>query len=136
LTATVILDTGPLVALLMPREPRSAWATEALRVNATVVSCEAVVCEAFHLLRSSSRATQALRSMLAEDTIHLISMANEARPVTKLMERFATVPMSFADACLVRLSELHPRAVIVTLDSDFRVYRRNGRQVIPVLMPQ
>ena len=73
--------------------------------------------------------------MLAEDTIHLISMANEARPVTKLMERFATVPMSFADACLVRLSELHPRAVIVTLDSDFRVYRRNGRQVIPVLMP-
>ncbi len=74
--------------------------------------------------------------MLAEDAIRLISMANETRPVTKLMGRFATVPMSFADACLVRLSELHPRAVIVTLDSDFRVYRRNGRQVIPVLMPQ
>ncbi|MFN2317271.1 MAG: pilus assembly protein, partial [Gemmatimonadales bacterium] len=49
--------------------------------------------------------------------------------------RFASVPMSLADACLVRMTELEPQSVIVTLDSDFRIYRRNRRQVVPVVMP-
>lgn len=51
------------------------------------------------------------------------------------MERYSKVPMSVADACLVRMTELHPDSEVVTLDSDFRIYRRNRRQVIPVLIP-
>lgn len=52
-----------------------------------------------------------------------------------LMERYASVPMSFADACLVRMSELHTDVLVWTTDSDFRVYRRHGRQRIPTRMP-
>jgi predicted nucleic acid-binding protein len=51
------------------------------------------------------------------------------------MKKFQSVPMSFADACLVRMSELEPRSRILTLDSDFRIYRRNRRQAIPAIMP-
>jgi uncharacterized protein len=123
------------VALLNPREARHAWATEALRVRARVITCEAVVSEAFVLLRSSERASAALRGMLADEQLEVSPMNAEMRAVTKLMERYASVPMSFADACLVRLAEVLPRAVVATLDSDFRVYRRNGRQIIPLLIP-
>lgn len=53
----------------------------------------------------------------------------------RLVARYANIPMSFADACLVRMSELHSDMTIVTVDDDFTVYRRHGRDVIPVLMP-
>ena len=56
--------------------------------------------------------------------------------VGRLLRRYASLPMDLADACLVRLSELHADSVVFTIDSEFRdVYRRNGRQVIPTLLP-
>ena len=51
------------------------------------------------------------------------------------MHRYRNRPMSLADACLVRLSELHSDSEVFTLNSDFRIYRRHGNNVIPVLMP-
>ncbi len=55
--------------------------------------------------------------------------------ITRLMRRYADTPMSFADACLVRMSELHSDCAVLTLDSDFLAYRRHGRQTIPSLIP-
>ena len=55
--------------------------------------------------------------------------------IEQLMEKYANVPMSFADACLVRMAELYPNSAVLTLDSDFRIYRKNRNQVIPVIMP-
>lgn len=133
MSGTLILDTGPLVALLASRDRHHRWATEALHVRGRVVSCEAILSEAFFLLRSTSSGTAALRGMLADGLIELVPLASELPRVTALMARYESVPMSFADACLVRLSELLPKSVIATLDTDFRVYRRNGRQVIPLL---
>jgi hypothetical protein len=52
------------------------------------------------------------------------------------MARYASVPMSLADSCLVRMSEIYPDSRVLTLDSDFRVYRRNGRQMIPMIAPE
>ena len=52
------------------------------------------------------------------------------------MVKYANVPMSFADACLVRISELYANSAVLTLDSDFRIYRKHGNQVIPVIMPE
>lgn len=135
MTATLLLDTGPLVALLVPKEKHHRWATEALRVRARVLTCEAALSEAFFLLRKFDRASRALRGMLEEGVLELVPLSAEATPIAKLLERYASVPMSLADASLVRMSELFPRSVVATLDSDFRVYRRNGRQVIPLLMP-
>lgn len=135
MTGALVLDTGPLVALLVPRERHHDWAKEVLRVRARVVTCEAVLSEAFFLLRGFDKSSRALRGMLADDVLEVVSLATEAGTIAKLMDRYASVPMSFADGCLVRLSEIMPKAVVATLDSDFRVYRRNGRQVIPLLMP-
>lgn len=53
-----------------------------------------------------------------------------------LMRKYADVPMSFADACLVRMTEVMPDPVVLTTDSDFRIYRRNGRRVVPCLLPR
>ena len=63
-------------------------------------------------------------------------LEGQIRPVQKLLKKYRSVPMSLADACLVRMSELYPDNCVLTLDSDFSLYRRNGRQVIPVTMPQ
>ena len=59
----------------------------------------------------------------------------ELSPIRKLLRRYRNVPMSLADACLVRMSELLNEPVIVTLDNDFKIYRRHGRQVIPLIAP-
>jgi predicted nucleic acid-binding protein len=61
-------------------------------------------------------------------------LSGEIETVRRLMSKYASVPMSLADACLVRMTELHARSAVLTLDRDFRAYRRNGRQVVPVLM--
>ena len=62
-------------------------------------------------------------------------VAQEIDDLRSLMKKFATVPMSLADACLVRMTELERDFLVLTLDSDFRIYRRNRRQVVPTLMP-
>lgn len=61
---------------------------------------------------------------------------DNVEPVVMLLEKYAGVPMSFADACLVRMSETIADPVILTTDSDFRIYRRHSRQVVPSIVPQ
>jgi hypothetical protein len=63
------------------------------------------------------------------------SIIDEGQALEKLVHRYANVPMSLADACLVQLTKTHPKSVVFTLDQDFRIYRRDGRQPIPLLMP-
>ena len=62
--------------------------------------------------------------------------ATEIDSLRALMKKFATVPMSLADACLVRMTELDQKSVVLTLESDFRIYRRNRRQVVPTISPK
>ena len=64
-----------------------------------------------------------------------LSIQEEQADVRALMHRYRNRPMSLADACLVRLSEIHTSGEVFTLDSDFRIYRRHGNRVIPVRMP-
>ncbi len=64
-----------------------------------------------------------------------LSAGEEITAIGELMQRYRNVPMSFADACLVRMSEVHAQATILTLDEDLRIYRKNGRQVIPLFIP-
>ena len=51
------------------------------------------------------------------------------------MDKYADVPMSFADACLVRMTEILPDPIVITTDADFRIYRRFSRQIVPSLLP-
>jgi predicted nucleic acid-binding protein len=65
-----------------------------------------------------------------------LHVENELTLIKALMARYKNVPMSLADACLVRLSELNPDGVVLTLDSDFMIYRKHNRHVIPVITPR
>jgi uncharacterized protein len=138
LSGAVIVDTGPLVALVNRRDRAHPWVKETLAALAPpLLTCEAVVSEACFLLRNTHRGSDAILG-LCEDGIVQVEASLSAEPhrVRALMLRYAEVPMSLADACLVWLSERHGKSRILTLDSDFRVYRRNGRQMIPLLTPE
>jgi predicted nucleic acid-binding protein len=62
--------------------------------------------------------------------------ADDMDAVLKLLEKYADVPMSFADGCLVRMTETLNNPMLLTTDSDFRLYRRHGRQIIPCVLPR
>jgi uncharacterized protein len=95
---------------------------------------EAVLSEAFHLV--GARGTPGLSALLRRRAVVIVfDFANDLESVLKLMQKYADVPMSLADACLVRMTEMRPDPVILTTDADFRIYRRHGRQVIPCVMP-
>lgn len=132
-----LLDTGPLVAVLDRRDKDHAWAVDQMaRLRPPFRTCEAVVTEAFHLLRSLPRARTAILEMLAEGVLTIpFQLSEQHREVLALLQRYANVPMSLADACLVRMSELASDCVVFTLDRDFRVYRRHKRLNIPLLLP-
>ena len=55
--------------------------------------------------------------------------------ILALMQKYAALPMSFADACLVRMTEVLPDPILLTTDTDFRVYRRHGRKAVPCILP-
>jgi len=133
----VIVDTGPLVALLDKADRRHAWARETVGgIRHPLYTCEAVITEASHIVRRVPGGRRAIMDLLAGGVVALaFRMDAELRELRSLVERYATVPMSIADACLVRMSELLPDASVLTFDSDFRVYRRAGRHAIPVIMP-
>ena len=133
----VVVDTGPLVALLNRRDRHHAWVRQVLdTVEPPIFTCEAVVSEACFLLGRLAGGEDALLALLANRVVTIdFRLYTEIETVRGLMRKFATVPMSLADACLVRMSELDVQTTIVTLDGDFRVYRRNRRHVIPTIMP-
>lgn len=133
----VVIDAGPIVALLNRRDRYHAWIREVLdTVEPPIFTCEAVVSEACFLLGRIAGGQDAVLELLANDVVKLdFRMLSEIDALRSLMRKFANVPMSLADACLVRMSELDAQSEIVTLDSDFRVYRRNRRQMIPTIMP-
>jgi uncharacterized protein len=133
----VVMDTGPLVALLNRSDRHHDWVREVLdTVEPPVFTCEAVISEACFLLSRIHDGQDAVLELLARDIIKVdFRLSSEVVALRALMKKFQSVPMSFADACLVRMTELEPRSRILTFDSDFRVYRRNRRQAIPTVMP-
>jgi uncharacterized protein len=98
------------------------------------VTCESVVSEALFLLAEPQ--ALALDHLLRGHHLQLaFTFADELGTVLDLRAKYASVPMSLADACLVRMSETLPDPIVVTTDSDFRIYRRHSRQVVPCQMP-
>ena len=132
-----LVDTGPLVSLLDSRDKHHRWAIEAMgALPGPLTTCEAVLTEACYLLARWPAAVDALLDRAEKGVLKVVSLSSELGVIRRLMRKYSNVPMSFADASLVRLAELHDDAVVVTLDSDFRVYRRNGRRTVPVIAPQ
>jgi predicted nucleic acid-binding protein len=136
-TEAVLVDTGPLVAFLNVRDRHHAWTREVFgNIDAPVLSCEAVLSEACFLLRHARGGGEAVLKLVDRGLIRIpFRLEAESEPVRRLLARYASVPISLADACLVRMSEQVSNTLLLTLDRDFKVYRRHGRNVIPTLMP-
>ena len=133
----VLMDTGPLVASLNRRDRFHLWAKERLgELEPPISTCEPVLAEACFLLRDLPGGAVAVLSLVERGVLQVaFQVPPHARSLATLMAKYANVPMSLADACLVRMTELDESSAVMTLDSDFLVYRRHGRQAIPVLMP-
>src|SRR5689334_25166386 len=101
-----------------------------------LLTCEPVLTEAAFLLKREAQDSDALFALLERRVVRVaISVEEQQADLRTLMRRYRNRPMSLADACLVRLSETHPAAEVLTLDGDFRIYRRHGNKVIPLRMP-
>ena len=114
-----------------------AWACEQWKFyRPPLLTCEPVLSEAAFLLQREGHEADALFALLERGVIRIaLDVEEEQADLRALMHRYRNRPMSLADACLVRLSELHAAGEVFTLDSDFRIYRRHVNKVIPVLMP-
>jgi predicted nucleic acid-binding protein len=132
---SLLVDTGFLVAALSRRDANHRWARAQLpRHPPPWGTCESVLSEAFYLL--GTRGAPALAALLARRAVVCAFDLNEdLERVLKLREKYADVPMSLADACLVRMTEKLPDPVLLTVDADFRVYRRHSRLAVPCVMP-
>ena len=133
-----LLDTGPLVSFLGAELEHHAWAVEQWKeLPPPLLTCEPVLTEATFLLKREGRDADPLFALLERGVIRIaLAVEDQQSDLRALMRRYHNRPMSLADACLVRLSELHGAAEVLTLDGDFRIYRRHGNKVIPVRMPE
>ena len=134
---TVLIDSGCIVAALHRRDQHHAWARA--HFDSFVdpcLTCEAVLSESFFLLQRARQTTEALCALLERKIVSVeYSVRTELAATLRLLRRYANVSMSFADACLVRMAEVFDDVAIFTTDSDFEIYRRHGRQVIPLITP-
>lgn len=132
-----LLDTGPLVAFLNRADRFHEWAlAQWARLYPPLLTCEAVLAEACFLLRHLPGGSQAVVELLDREVLlSPFVLQEEAAAVAKLIGRYAKVPMSLADACLVRMAERHSKSRVLTLDRDFQIYRKHRRHVIPTIMP-
>lgn len=133
----ILIDTGPIVALFISRDGYHGWARgEWARIKPPLLTCEAVLSEAQHIVRRLGGDPLVVLELVRRGVLDVSFRAGpEISALIDLERSYADVPMSFADACLVRMSELSPRCRVMTTDSDFLRYRRNRRQSIPLICP-
>lgn len=129
-----IADTGFIVALVNSDDADHEWALDiGVRFTPPILTCESVLSEsAFHL-----RDADLVLQMVESGYLEIAFEAKQHLPsLVALANRYADRSPDFADLCLIRMSELFPRHTVITTDEqDFRVYRRNKRDVIPLVCP-
>lgn len=132
----VLLDTGCIVALLDRSERNHRRCAEVVaELDAPLVTCEAVIAEACHLLRQLPGAADAVLENVERGAFEIPFRLDRATKVVRtLMRRYASVPMDFADACLVHMADELDTGRVLTLDDDFTVYRWRRSRVFDRLL--
>jgi len=131
-----VMDAGPLVAWFCPKDEHHAWAEKVFdELPMGVLVCEAVLAEACHLVAKDGVAPSKVLQLVEDNDLSLISLAAEIPRIRDLPTCYADVPMDFADACIVRLAEIHPTASVCATDGDFRIFRRLRCEPIPLIAP-
>lgn len=132
-----LLDTGALFAYLDADERMHEWVVEQWRaLRPPLIICEPVLAETIFLLRSRKLSLEPLWNLLRREILEFdFDLKHDFENIAILMRRYSDLPMDLADACLVRMAEKRHDVRILTLDLDFKIYRRHGRQVIPLIFP-
>jgi uncharacterized protein len=133
-----LVDTGPIVAFLSRRDRYHDWAVGALAaVPPPLLTCEAVLSEAVYLVGGAIGGAERVLELVERGVVALpFRLDAEVAAIKALLKRYQDVRIDLADACLIRMTEIHADSVVMTLDSEFRdVFRRRGRQAIPTIMP-
>ncbi len=133
----VLADAGPLVALFNPRDRFHAWARARFdELTEPILTCEGVLAETLFLAAKVPGACARILALWHRDLLRLTFAAQQEKTaLQRLLTKYADLPISLADACLIRMSEVHSDSLVWTVDRHFSIYRRHGRQVVPVLMP-
>jgi predicted nucleic acid-binding protein len=136
-SSRVLADAGVIVALVRPRDQWHQWTVKAAtQLSPPFYTCEVVIAEACFLVRDLWPAQQRILGMLGDGFLKVeFSITPELERVNALMEKYSDLPMSLADSCLVRMSELYDDATVFTVDQDFLIYRKHGRKKIPLISP-
>jgi uncharacterized protein len=132
----VLMDTGPLVAYRRSRDAHHRWAVETFEtLEPPVISCEPVLTETAFLLARAGLSPAWVVEQVERGIINMgLRIDEEAAAIQALMQRYADVPMSLADACLVRMAEM-TGLPICTLDRDFAIYRTHRRRALTLIAP-
>ncbi len=134
---TVLLDAGPWVAYLRQADLHHVWAREQFSAREAFVSCEAVLAEVCARLQYYGNDPLVALEFVKSGVVTLgFDLQSNLLAVATLMRKYRDQPMDLADACLVRMTEVEPRSLVVTTDHDFRIYRRNGREIVPHVLPE
>jgi uncharacterized protein len=135
---SVVVDAGPIIAWLIADDVHHAWTSEQLaRLRPPLLTCEPALGEAAFIVRRLGGNASAVPALVEKGVVRVaFSVQEHAAYLAALMRRYAELPMSLADACLVRMMELVDESVLMTFDSDFRIYRKHNRRVIPLLAPE
>ena len=130
-----ILDAGPLIAALNRNDQHHAWACETLsRLPLPLFTCPEVLAEAAAMTGQPATIVEMLESGELQLDFDLQAQAAAMRA---LLKKYRDRSMDLADACVVRMAELSRASRVVTVDrADFAIYRRNGREVIPIVCPE
>jgi len=139
LTPRTLIDAGPLVAYFDRREAHNPWVTTQMsELRPPLITCEAVLTEACFLLgKRNPDGIRRLASWLERGLLLIdFDLSTHWQATFALMQQYADLPMSLADACLVTMIDQGHGDRIFTLDHHFRIYRRKNRRVVPVLMPE
>lgn len=132
-----IVDTGPLVAFFDRAERHHQWVTKRIEeLEAPLLICEPVLTEVMFLLARYAQAQDTLLDLLQNGALSIAFQVEEHIGVLrKLLQKYRDTPMSLADACVVRMAEIHERHAVLTLDADLSVYRKHGRVPLPLIYP-
>ena len=129
-----ILDAGPLIAALNSRDEHHRWACETLeRLGPPFYSCPEAMAEAAAMTGQPAAVVEMIQS---EEIVLAFDLSEQTASVLSLLKKYRDRDMDLADACIVRMTELMRDCRVITLDrADFAVYRRNGRDLIPLIVP-
>jgi predicted nucleic acid-binding protein len=135
---TIIVDTGPLVALLSKDDQWHDWAVEtAGRIAGPLCTCESVLAETFFLLSGVGNGCRTFAQFLRNPGFLILpwKIDNDRNAPLQLLEKYSDLPASLADACLIRMAEQSSDPLVWTIDDHFMVYRMHGTKRIPTIMP-